>query len=338
MNIRGFLRDKPIIVVFGLYVILSLLLVPRFSNGENLVNILVQSADLAIIACGMTFVIMNGGIDFSVVAVINLGSIVGATVMTRDGGLLAGSPFAWAAAIVVMLLIGLVIGAVNGVAVTVLKMPSFIATMGTQLVFSGLALVYTQSLTVGNLPPPFIAITQGSLLHVPIPILMTIIVVIVAAYLLHRTVFGRHVFAIGTNHKVSSISGIPVKKIVFTLFLISGLFAAVGGTIMTSRVGAGMPALAREMLLDIVAAVIIGGTSIAGGEGSILGTLIGAVFIIVLNNSLKLLGVQWYVINICKGVLVLLVAFLDVVRRTSYRSTTRKEVSHDGRPVAAAGD
>ncbi len=337
MNLRSFLRDKPIIVVFAGFVVLSLLFVPRFSNGENLVNILVQSADLVIIGCGMTFVIMNGGIDFSVVAIINLGSIVGATVMTRDGGLLGGSPLGWLAAIVAMLAIGLGVGAVNGFAVTVLRMPSFIATMGTQLVFSGLALVYTQSVTVANLPREFIAITQGSLLRVPIPILMTVVVVIVAAYLLHRTVFGRHVFAIGTNHKVSSISGIPVRKIVFTLFLISGLFAAVGGTIMTSRVGAGMPALAREMLLDIIAAVIIGGTSIAGGEGSILGTLVGAVFIIVLNNSLKLLGVQWYVINICKGVLVLVVAFLDVVKRTGTGRTARKGGSHDGRAAAAAG-
>jgi ribose/xylose/arabinose/galactoside ABC-type transport system permease subunit len=334
-KLNTFLRDKPIIVVFVLFIVASLLFVPRFSNGQNLVNVLVQSADLTIIACGLTFVIMNGGIDFSVVAVINLGSIVGATVMTRDGGLLHGSPFGWLIAILVMLLIGLAVGAINGLAVVKLRMPSFIATMGTQLVFSGLALIYTQSITVGNLPPAFTGITEGSLAYIPIPILMTIAVVGVTFYLLHHTVFGRHVFAIGTSHKVSNISGIHVKGTVFTLFLISGFFAATGGIIMTSRVGAGMPALAREMLLDIVAAVIIGGTSIAGGEGSILGTLLGAVFIIVLNNSLKLLGVQWYVINICKGMLVLAVAFLDVVKRGSDRNLGRRGGSHEGSPASA---
>ncbi len=328
-SLGRYLRDKPIIVVFLLYVGLSLALIPRFANGENLVNILVQSADLTIIACGLTFVIMNGGIDFSVVAVINLGSIVGATIMSRDGGLLAASPLGWLVALLVMLAIGVAVGAVNGIAVVRLRMPSFIATMGTQLVFSGLALVYTQSVTIGNLPHAFTGITEGRLGFLPIPILITVFVVGVTYYLLHHTVFGRNVFAIGTSHTVSRISGIPVKRTVFTLFLISGLFAAVGGSIMTARVGAGMPALAREMLLDIVAAVIIGGTSIAGGEGSIMGTVIGAVFIIVLNNSLKLLGVQWYVINICKGVLVLAVAFLDVVRRQGDRRVARRGGSRE---------
>jgi ribose/xylose/arabinose/galactoside ABC-type transport system permease subunit len=334
MRITRYLRDKPIIAVFVLYVALSLALVPRFAGGENLVNILVQSADLAIVACGLTFVIMNGGIDFSVVAVINLGSIVGATIMTGEGGLLGGSPWGWAAAVAAMLAIGLGIGAVNGLAVVRLRMPSFISTMGTQLVFSGLALVYTQSRTVGSLPRIFTSITDGRLAGIPVPILITIAVVAVTAYLLHRTVFGRNLFAIGTSHTVARISGIPVKSMVFRIFLLSGFFAAVGGIIMTARVGAGMPALAREMLLDIVAAVIIGGTSIAGGEGSILGTLIGAVFIIVLNNSLKLLGVQWYVINICKGVLVLVVAFLDVVKRQGDWASGRKGVE---RERAAAG-
>jgi ribose/xylose/arabinose/galactoside ABC-type transport system permease subunit len=313
---RQTLRDQPVFALFAAFVILSLVFVPRFSNPENLVNILVQSADLTIIACGLTFVIMNGSIDFSVVAVINLGSIVGAKVMTRDGGYLADSPLGWIAAIAVMLLIGLAIGAINGFAVVKLKMPSFVATMGTQLVFSGLALFYTQSVTVADLPGPFTEIAAGRLAFIPIPILMTVIVVGVTYYLLHRTIFGRKVFAVGTSHRVSYISGIPVKRVIVTLFLLCGFFAATGGVIMTSRVGAGMPALAREMLLDIVAAVIIGGTSIAGGQGSIMGTLIGAVFIITLNNGLKLLGVQWYVINICKGVLVLVVAFLDVVRRS----------------------
>jgi len=196
-------------------------------------------------------------------------------------------------------------------------MPSFIATMGTQLVFSGFALLITQSVTIGSLPNAFTKIAEGSIIYIPIPIILTIAVVGITYYLLHHTVFGRYVFAIGTNHKVSSISGIPVKKTIFILFLLSGLFAALGGIIMTSRVGAGMPALASAMLLDVVAAVIIGGTSIAGGAGSILGTLLGAVFIIALNNSLKLLGVEWYIINVCKGVLVLVVALLDVIQRRS---------------------
>lgn len=334
LNILRFLLEKPIYGIFGIYIILSLIFVPGFRNEENLINILLQSADLIIISCGMTFVIMNGGIDFSVVAVINLGSIIGASIMTRDGGLLADSPFGWMFAIFVMLIIGLFIGAINGLAVVKLKMPSFIATMSTQLVFSGVALFYSQSETVAELPKEFMRIAEGSFAYIPIPIIMTIIIVGISYYLLHHTVFGRHVFAIGTNHKVSNISGVPVKRTVFILFLLSGIFAATGGILMTSRVGAGVPSLASAMLLDIVAAVIIGGTSVAGGEGSIMGTVIGAIFIIALNNSLNLLGLDWYVINICKGALVLVAAFLDVIRRGSIHLFGKGAIKNE-RSIAA---
>ncbi len=313
--IKGFIKENPIYLLFIVFILFSIIFVDGFSRGENLVNILVQSADLIIIACGLTFVIMNGGIDFSVVATINLGSVIGASIMSRDNGWIVNESFNWIIAIMGMLVVGLIIGAVNGWAVVKLKMPSFIATMATQLVFSGLALYFTQSMTIGNLPNVFNDIAQGSIAYIPIPLLLTFICGGIAYYLLHHTLFGRRVFAIGTNHMTSFISGIPVKRTIFVLFLLSGLFAATGGIIMTSRVGAGMPALAREMLLDIVAAVIIGGTSISGGKGSIIGTVLGGLFIVVINNSLKLLGVEWYVINVFKGVLIISVAFLDILRR-----------------------
>ena len=334
LNVLRYLLEKPIFAMFGIYIIVSLIFIPGFSNEENLINVVVQSADLIIIACGMTFVIMNGGIDFSTVAVINLGSILGASIMSHDGGLLADSPVGWLVAILAMLLIGFIIGVINGLAVVKLRMPSFISTMGTQLVFSGFALFYSQSTTIAELPKEFISIAEGSIAYIPIPIIMTVIVAGIGYYLLHHTVFGRHVFAIGTNHKVSNISGVPVKRTIFILFLLSGLFAATGGIVMTSRVGAGMPALASAMLLDIVAAVIIGGTSIAGGEGNMMGTMVGAIFIIVLNNSLNLLGLDWYVINMCKGALVLVVAFLDVIRRGSIHIFVKGAIKN-GRSLAA---
>jgi ribose transport system permease protein len=218
-----------------------------------------------------------------------------------------------------MLGIGLGIGTLNGLTVTRLRMPSFIATMATQLIFSGLALWYTQSASIGGLPRPFLFIGRGALLGVQMPVFIMIAVVGITAFVLHRTVLGRYIFSVGTNHRTSRISGIPVRKTIFTLFLFSGGLAAISGIIMTSRSGAGMPGMGRTMLLDVVGALVIGGTSVTGGSGSILGTAVGAVLIVVLNNSLNLLGVEWYVINALKGVMIVAVALLGVLRRTNER-------------------
>lgn len=311
--VSDFSKRRPAMVFFAAYIIAALLLVPKFANPENLGNILVQSSDLIILACGMTFVFINGGIDFSIVAVLSLSSVIGALIMTSgtNYGLLI--PLA----IVAMLGVGLIIGTLNGIAVTRLKMPSFIATMSTQLVFSGIALTITQSDTIGNIPVQFNAIAQGKFLSVPIPNLITIVVVVLMAYVLHRTVFGRYVISVGTNHKTSNISGIPVKQTISNLFLISSLLASVACIIMSARLGAGIPSLGKDMLMDIVAAVVIGGTSVSGGEGNIAGTVVGAILVVVLNNSLNLLGADWFIINVCKGAMILLVALFDVLRNRS---------------------
>ena len=303
------------LLFFLVYCAFSLLFVNKFANPVNLMNILVQSADLIILASGMTFVFMNGGIDFSITAVLGLGSVLGARIMT-----LPGDPVAMTiAGIVLMLFIGLAIGCVNGLTVTLLKMPSFIATMATQLIFSGLALWYTHSATIGGLPKMFSFVGRGKVFGVPMPIIIMTLVVLVTAFVLHRTVLGRYIFAIGTNHRTSRISGIPVKKTIFKLFLFSGGLAALSGIIMTSRSGAGMPALGKTILMDVVGAVVIGGTSVTGGSGSIIGTAIGAMLIIVLNNSLNLLRVDWFVINALKGTMIVLVALLSVVRDAKNR-------------------
>jgi ribose transport system permease protein len=310
-----FTVERMSMVFFVVYFLFSLLFVDKFANPVNLTNILVQCTDLIILACGMTFVFMNGGIDFSLTATVGLGSILGARVMTMSGNPLALSVLG----VLLMLGIGLGIGTLNGLTVTLLRMPSFIATMSTQLVFSGLALWYTQSASIGGLPKPFLFIGRGTLFGVQMPVFIMLAVVAVTAFVLHRTVLGRYIFSVGTNHRTSRISGIPVKRTIFTLFLFSGGLAAISGIIMTSRSGAGMPGMGRTLLMDIVGAVVIGGTAVTGGRGSILGTATGAVLIIVLNNSLNLLGVEWFVINALKGVMIVLVALLGVLRRANDR-------------------
>ncbi len=307
--------ERMSMLFFVLFFLFSLIFVNKFANPVNLTNMLAQSADLIILSCGMTFVFMNGGIDFSMTATLGLGSILGAKIMT-----MGGDPLALAVlGVLVMLGIGLGLGTLNGLAITRLRMPSFIATMATQLIFSGFALWYTQSATIGGLPTPFLSIGRGTLFGVQMPVFIMIAVVAVTAFVLHRTVLGRYIFAVGTNHRTSRISGIPVRRTIFTLFLFSGGLAALSGIIMTARSDAGMPALGKSMLMDIVAAVVIGGTSVTGGKGSILGTVTGAVLIVVLNNSLNLLGIQWYVINALKGVMITLVALLGVLRTAGQR-------------------
>jgi len=300
---------------FVAYFLISLLFVDKFANPVNLGNILVQCADLIILACGMTFVFMNGGIDFSVTATLGLGSVLGARVMTMNGNPL----FLSILGVLIMLGIGLGIGTLNGLTVTLLRMPSFIATMSTQLVFSGLALWYTQSTSIGGLPRPFLFIGRGTLFGIQMPVFIMFAVVGVTAFILHRTVLGRYIFSVGTNHRTSRISGIPVRWTIFKLFLFSGGLAAISCIIMTSRSGAGLPAIGRGMLMDIVGAVVIGGTSVTGGKGSILGTATGAVLIIVLNNTLNLLGVEWYVINSLKGAMIVVVALFGVMRSANER-------------------
>ena len=308
-------RDRPILIVLVLYTVLSIIIVPDFATFVNIRDIFVQSSDLIILSCGLTFVLLNGGIDFSITAVTSLASVVGASIMNLDTGFAAHLPYGFLIAIVVMLLIGLGISVINGFSVVVLKMPSFIATMATFLMFSGLAVFYTKSATITNLPTSFTFIGDGTLAWLPVPALIAAVVVFGTHYLLSRTGFGRSVYAIGSNPRASFISGLPVKRVIFQLFVMCGFLAAVGGIVMSARVGAGTPALGQETLMDIVAAVIIGGTSIFGGSGSILGTVAGGLFITILNNSLNLVGIPWFVVIIVKGVVILFIALFDAIRK-----------------------
>lgn len=314
-GIIKFFAKQSVWVLLVVYLIAAILFIPKFALPANLLNILIQSTDLIIISVGMVFVVMNGSIDFSVTSIIGLSSVVGALIMSKDIGIMGNSPFGWGVAVLVMLVIGIVIGCINGLAVIKLKMPSFIATMVTQLIFGGLALMITKSVTISGLPNEFLFIEQGQLFGIPFPIIITCVVLGISYYLLHMRVFGRHLFAIGTSHKTALISGVPVKKIIFITFVLCGGLAALGGIIMSSRIGSGMPSLGRPLFLDIIAAVIIGGTSITGGKGSIIGAAIGALFIVILNNSLSFLGVQWFEQNVYKGLLVLVVAILDIVSK-----------------------
>ena len=184
-QLRKILVEQSVVVLFLFYFVVCLLFVPKFANMENLLNIVVQSSDLIILSCGMTFVFLNGGMDFSITAVLALTSVIGAKILTSSQPVV----LAISEAILAMLAIGLMIGCINGFSVTKLKIPSFIATMATQLIFSGIALTMTQSNTIGGIPASFNLIAQGKILGIPAPILVTVVIVFVSYSLLFSLFF-----------------------------------------------------------------------------------------------------------------------------------------------------
>ena len=312
-NFVSFLKEKPI---YGLVVLLfgASAFIPYFLTGPNLLNIMKQSSDLIIISCGLTFVLLNGGIDFSVSAVLGCSSIVGAYLMNLDNGLMKNSPLNVPVTILVMILVGLVIGAINGFAVTKLKMPSFMATIATNFIFGGLALGLANSNPVSNLPDSFKFIGNGNIAGIPMPFIIAIVVMAALQFVLFKTLFGKWVYAVGTNQRASRVTGIPVKKTVLGIFLLSSGIVTIGSMISTARMGVGMPALGVERFVDFISAAVLGGTSIYGGAGSIVGTFVGAIFVSVLANALGMLGVPWYYITVSKGAIVLIIALVNSIK------------------------
>lgn len=314
--LRVFVTDNPILVILIASIILSVLFVPNFVSAFNLRNLLLQTTDIVLVAIGVTFVVLNGGIDFSCTSVLALGSVVGAYIMTSSP--VAGSPLAIPVAVVAMVVVGAVIGAVNGVAVVKLKMPSFIATLGTMMISSGIAVWFTSLVSerpsISGLPTEFFILGGGGG-NVLVPVIICTVAILFAHWLLTYTLFGRRLYAVGTNPKAAFVSGIPVKKTVFTIMLISGLYAGLGSIIATARNQAGLPSLGDKVFIDIIASIIIGGTSVFGGSGSVIKTVYGVLFITLMNNVINLLGIDWTVITLVKGMLVLIAAIVDLFSR-----------------------
>jgi ribose/xylose/arabinose/galactoside ABC-type transport system permease subunit len=315
-SVLPFVIGNPILILIILLFIGACLFVPNFLTPFNLQNFVLQAIDIAIVSIGVTFVVLNGGIDFSCTAVLSLGSVMCAYFMAKSP--LAGTPFGIPVGILAALGVGLIIGAMNGFSVVVLKMPSFIATLASMMVGTGIAVYFvsivSETAAINRLPREFF-IVGGDQGRIIIPILITLVVAGVMHWLLTYTIFGRRLYATGTNPRTSFISGVPVKKTIFMIMVISGLLAGIEAIYATARNQSGLPSLGEKVFIDIIAAIIIGGTSIFGGSGGIKQTIYGVVFITLMNNVVNLLGVDWTIIGLLKGVLVLVAAFIDVASR-----------------------
>jgi ribose/xylose/arabinose/galactoside ABC-type transport system permease subunit len=295
---RRVLSDYAIFIALAAECVILAVAEPAFFTQLNLTNVLRQNAFSAIIAAGMTFAILTGGIDLSVGSVVGLSGVLCADALVHDWGL--------AASVGVGLSVGLIVGLLNGLAVTTIRVPPFIVTLAMMLVVRGAAFKYTDARTIAGLPPSFAPISQGWSMAAVMAVVFA-----VAWVLLMRTPFGRHVYATGGNREAAWLSGIRVNRLLVQVYAICGLAAGLAGVLVASRLNAGYPRAGELYELDAVAAVVVGGTSLFGGRGSIWGTLAGAFFIGILNNGLNLFNVSAYDQMVAKGVVLLAAAALD---------------------------
>jgi ribose/xylose/arabinose/galactoside ABC-type transport system permease subunit len=304
---------RDLIILFFAFLVMCTvfaILRPQFLNQRNIINVFRQIAVVFILASGQTFAILSAGIDLSQGAIVSLVSVVTADIIMKHGvfwGMLAG------------LGAGTFAGLITGLFVGVAGVQPFIATLGMIFMASGGAFVYTGGIAIFGLDRPvfqdFFFFGGGYLGPIPVPVIVGIITLIVAYYLMYRTPFGRHVYAIGGNEKAAIISGVNAGRVKILIYTLSGLTATIGSILLTSRILSGQPHLGGfSILMESIASVVIGGTSLMGGEGGIYRTLMGALIIGFLGNGLNLLGVSTFVQQIVIGLIIIVSVWASIIR------------------------
>ena len=305
-NTMKYMSELTTVIALIILMAVITIINSNFLTANNLLNLLLQVTSNALIAFGMTFVILTGGIDLSVGSILALSSALTA-------GLL-GSGMPVTLAILISLILGCILGMMNGLLISYGKLAPFIVTLATMTIFRGATLVYTNGnpITKG-LSDTFLFqfLGQGYIVGIPFPVIIMFIVFIVLYDLLHKTAFGKSVYAIGGNEKAAYISGVKLNKVKIIIYSISGIMASISGLIITSRLSSAQPTAGASYEMDAIAAVVLGGTSLSGGKGRILGTLIGALIIGVLNNGLNIIGVSAFWQQVVKGVVILIAVLID---------------------------
>jgi ribose transport system permease protein len=274
-----------------------------FLNWSNLSQVIRALSFIAIMAVGVAPVIITGGIDLSVGSILGFSGVVVAVLLSSGVGMTV--------AIIVGLLAGILSGLANGLMITEAKLPPFIATLGIMSIARGLAFALTGGETIRNLPPEFLVLGQGGILNIPIPILIMVIFAIVVGYLLKATTWGRYVYAIGGNEEAALYSGVSVRWMKIVVYTLCGFAAGIAGVLFTARFGVGQSTAGLGYELDVIAAAVIGGVSLSGGRGTILGTILGSLLMGILRNGLVLLNVSAYWQQVAIGLVILLAVVLD---------------------------
>jgi len=314
VNIKEQLIKFQSLIALLLMVFLMSFLSDKFMSVDNLWNVMRQISVNVCISVGMTLVILTAGIDLSVGSILAFSGAVGAGLL-QNGiaipslGIFVG--FTLLGAIIAALVAGGVLGLVNGVAVTRFNVQPFVATLAMLTIARGLTMLWTGGFPITGLGANFSFIGTGWFLDIPMPVWISIVIVALFMLVLRKTRFGRYIYAIGGNEKAAGLSGINVNKIKLLVYVLAGVLAAVGGLILTARLNSAQPNAGMGFELDSIAAVVIGGTSLFGGRGSIIGTVQGALIIGVLNNGLVLLNVSPFWQQVIKGLVILLAVIID---------------------------
>jgi ribose transport system permease protein len=284
---------------------------PVFLTMDNLLNIILQVAVVVFLAIGATFVILTGGIDLSVGSILGFAGVLTAMTLhaTNSTGL----------GIIVSLVIGALLGLVNGLLVTYGRVPPFCATLGIMSIGRGLAFVITQGSPISNFSDQFRFFGAGYLGPIPVPVIEAVVFALIGGYILGHTPFGRYLYAVGSNERATRLSGVNTKQIKIIAYLISGILCGVAAVLFIGRINSGHPLAGQGYEMDAIAAVVIGGTSLAGGVGSISGTFIGALIMGVIRNGLNLVNVDAFWQNVVLGAVIIIAVMFD--QRTKGRES-----------------
>ena len=309
-------RLAPLLFLLALMLVFSVLQ-PRFFSELNLFNVMRQISITGLIALGMTFVILTGGIDLSVGSIVALAGLVAgalakgtsANSLSLDDTIVAGYPL-WVC-VAAAGLVGLAAGLLQGIAITTLDVPPFVVTLGGLTAFRGAALLYSGGGPISSFDADYRFWGQGKLGPVPVPVIVFLVAALLCHIVLRHTRYGRHVYAIGGNAEAARLSGLNVKALTLSVYLIVGLFAGIAGFVLSSRLNSSEAVAGVGYELTVIASVVIGGTSLFGGLGGVLGTVVGAVLIGVLINGLVLMNVSPYIQQIIIGVIIVLAVAFD---------------------------
>ncbi len=299
-------RGLRVVLLAGMLVLIEIY-APRFFRYQNVVNILLQVSLLGLMTIGMAVVMIAGGIDLSLPANMAIGAVLGATYMQSGGN--------WIVGCLIMVAVSLFVGLVNGIAVSRLKMIPFVVTLAMMTILSGAAVWLTNSLSISKIPNSFVSLFEAApIFGIPVSILIGVVVSIAATVLMRSTMFGRWAYAVGLNARAARVAGVPVERVILVSYVISGLMAGLTSILLTARLGSASANMGNDgMVLDIVSACVVGGVSISGGSGRVLGAVFGALLITVLSNAMNLIGVSYYLSLIIKGAVI--IAFIAIERR-----------------------
>ncbi len=301
------MRAAPLFLLILIVLALGIF-VPNFLTTRNALNVLLQASSLALMSIGMTAVLIVGGIDLSMPSVMAFSAILGVMYM-RNGGhpLLAG---------IIMILVGTALGLVNGYAVAYLRMIPFVVTLSMQAIAMGACLWVTQAISITGINEKFVDMVLAKVWGIPVPVLAMFVIATIAQLVMRWTMYGRWLYATGTNIRAARVSGVPTKAVLFAAYATAGLMAGLAAIILSSRLGSASASMGREgVVLDIVGSAVLGGASIYGGAGTAFGAVIGAVLITLISNSMNMMQVTYYMTLFLKGTIIIAVVALDSLRR-----------------------